>query len=126
MQRLIWAVTALQLCAIPVFAQSTPPTTPSSPPVTTPPPAAAPPPTGGPNSLPTAEPPNIIANGSRSQGGSALTQAQAERRLQEHGFRRISAMTRDRDGSWHGIAAKNGARVRVSVDDQGQISSNRM
>jgi len=124
MQRMIGAVVALQLCAVPAFAQSTPATTPSSPPVTTPPPAAATPPTGGPNSMPTAEPANVIADDSLTKGaGGSFTEAQAQRQLRDRGYRQVSALTRDRDGTWHGIAERNGARAQVAVDGKGNISS---
>jgi hypothetical protein len=145
MQRTFWAAAlALQLCAAPVFAQSTPATTPSTPPVTTPPPPAAAPPTGGPNSLPTAEPANTIANGGSPSGGlgtsglstsglstsglskgaNSFTEAQARSRLQHHGYAQVSALTKDQDGIWRGSAMRNGTPVHVSVDYKGNISSN--
>lgn len=123
MQRIIGAVVALQLGAAPALAQSTPATSPSSPPVTTPPPATAAPPTGGPNSMPTAEPANVIDHGRGSGAASPFTEAQAQQRLRDHGYRQISALTRDHDGTWRGIAVKDGAQSRVAVDGKGNISN---
>jgi putative membrane protein len=68
----IWAGLALQVCAVPVLAQSTPATTPSTPPVTTPPPPAVHQPTGGPDTPPLAEPANAIKNGPADKGVSTL------------------------------------------------------
>lgn len=129
MQRMIWAAgLALQLCAAPAFAQSTPATTPSTPPVTTPPPPEAHPPTGGPNSLPTAEPANTIVKGGVSgglnSGANSFTEAQARSRLQHHGYSQVSTLTKDQDGIWRGSAMRNGTQVQVSVDYKGNVSSN--
>jgi hypothetical protein len=120
---------ALQLSAAPAFAQSSPPTTPSTPPVTTPPPPAVHPPTGGPNTPPTSEPANAIETGdgtagTLSRGANSFTQAQARNRLQQHGYRQVSALTKDRDGVWHGSAVRNGRQVQVGLDYKGNISSN--
>jgi protein CpxP len=126
MQRKIWASAglALQLCAAPAFAQSTPATTPSTPPVTTPPPPGAAPPTGGPDSLPTAEPANAIENSGLSKGANSFTENQARIRLENHGYRQVSALSKDRDGIWRGSAVRNGTQVHVAVDYRGRISSN--
>ena len=145
MKQLILAGLALQLCAAPAFAQSTPATTPSTPPVTTPPPPGAQPPSGGPNSLPTAEPANAIDNsggtGSRvapggvtksavtpgndvTPGANSFTEAQARNRLLHNGYEQVSELTKDQDGIWRGSAIRNGAPVRVSVDFRGHIASN--
>jgi hypothetical protein len=129
MQRTIWAAgLALQLCAAPAFAQGTPATTPATPPVTNPPPPAAHPPTGGPNSMPTSEPANAIAGGSDSadvlsRGANSFTEAQARNRLQQHGYRQVSALTKDPDGIWRGSAVRNGHQVHVGLDYKGNISS---
>ncbi|MGA3004014.1 MAG: hypothetical protein ABSE20_20045 [Acetobacteraceae bacterium] len=130
MQRTIWAAgLALQLGAASAFAQSSPATTPSTPPVTTPPPPAAHPPTGGPNSLPTSEPANAIAGGNPgaeglSRGANSFTEAQARDRLRQHGYRQVSALTKDQDGVWRGSAIKDGHQVHVGLDYKGNISSN--
>ena len=74
MKQLFWAGLVLQLCAVPGFAQTTPPTTPSTPPVTTPPPPAVHPPTGGPDTPPLREPANAIdTSGLTTCGSGRLT-----------------------------------------------------
>lgn len=128
--RAIWAAgLALQLGAVTAFAQSTPATTPSTPPVTTPPPPAVHPPTGGPNSLPTSEPANAIDRGAQSdnglsKGANSFTEAQARSRLRQHGYRAVSALTKDPDGVWRGSAIRNGHQVHVGLDYKGNISTN--
>ena len=130
MQRQLWlralrvAGLALQFGAASAFAQSTPPTTPSTPLVTSPPPPAVPPPTGGPNSLPAGEPANVIAKGDGlSKGASPFTEAEARSRLQQNGYRQVSALTRDQDGVWRGSATRGGRQVQVGLDHKGNISS---
>jgi putative membrane protein len=135
MQRSLWPRTirvaglALQLGAVPAFAQSTPATTPSTPPVTSPPPPAANPPTGGPNSLPPSEPANAIDSGNPGTGGlskgaNSFTEAQARDRLRKHGYGQVSALTKDQDGVWRGSAIRNGHQVHVGLDYKGNVSSN--
>jgi protein CpxP len=131
-KQLIWAGLALQVCAVPAFAQSAPATTPSTPPVTTPPPPAVHQPTGGPDTPPMAEPANAIKNapvtpgdnGVVTPGANSFTEAQARNRLQANGYSGISALAKDRDGIWRGSATRNGASLHVSVDYQGHIASN--
>jgi periplasmic protein CpxP/Spy len=131
----VWAGgLALQLCATAAFAQSAPATTPSTPPVTTPPPPAANPPTGGPNSLPPSEPANAIDSGNSSapgtgigrlsKGANSFTEAQARSRLQQHGYRQISALIKDQDGIWRGSATRDGHQMHVGLDYKGNISNN--
>ena len=116
MKQFLWAGLALQLCAVPAFAQSTPATTPSTPPVTTPPPPGAQPPTGGPNSLPTAEPANAIDNGAITPDANSFTEAQARSRLQSNGYTQVSALAKDQNGIWRGSATRNGSLVHVSIN----------
>jgi hypothetical protein len=123
MPRILWAACTLclGLCTMPGFAQTVPTTTPSTPPVTTPPPPAALPPTGGPNSLPTAEPANAIDNSGLTPGANSFTEAQARSRLAQHGYGGVSALTKGDDGIWRGTATKDGSAVHVSVDYEGNI-----
>src|SRR5258708_17587186 len=104
MQRQRWHRTlraaglAVQFGVAPAFAQSAPATTPSTPPVTSPPPPAVHPPTGGPNSLPTGEPANVIAKGDGlRKAASPFTADQARSRPQQNPVRKESALTKDHD-----------------------------
>jgi hypothetical protein len=120
MKRFIWAGLALQLCALPGFAQ----TTPSSPPVTTPPPPAVHPPTGGPSTPPMTEPANAIEKSGVTPGANSFTETQAQERLKHNGYTQVSTLTKDSDGIWRGSATKNGAQTHVAVDFKGNISTN--
>jgi len=122
MKQFLWAALALPLCAAMAFAQSAPATTPSTPPVTTPPPPGVQPPTGGPNSLPTAEPANVIDRSGPVPGANSFTEAQARTRLRDHGYGQVSALIKGSDGIWRGSAIRNGSPVHVSVDFKGDIS----
>src|SRR5258708_5087206 len=124
MKHLMWTALVLPLGVMPAFAQSRPATTPSTPQVTTPPPPGVQPPTGGPNSLPTTEPPNIIDRSAVDPGVNAFTETQARNRLLALGYCEVSALTKGGDGIWRGTATRNGEPVRVAVDGNGAISSN--
>jgi putative membrane protein len=80
----------------PAMAQQAP----ANPPISTPstPPAAAPAP-----------------------GANSFTEAQAKMRLENQGFTGVSALMKDKDGIWRGMASKAGRSVNVSVDYQGNI-----
>jgi len=124
MKRLVLAGVALQLLAVPAFAQSTPATTPSTPPVSTPPPPAVHPPTGGPGTPPMVEPANVIEKGGVTPGANSFTEAQARDRILHDGFSQVSELTKGSDGIWRGSAMKNGAQVHVALDYKGNVSSN--
>lgn len=128
MKQLLWAGVALSfcagsLCAGAALAQSVPISTPSSPPVTTPPPPGVNPPTGGPNSMPTAEPANAIDSHGVTPGANSFTAAQAKSRLAQNGYSEVADLTKGGDGIWHATASKNGARVHVQLDYKGNVST---
>lgn len=124
MKRLVLAGLALQLLAVPAFAQSTPATRPSTPPVSTPPPPAVHPPTGGPGAPPLAEPANVIAEGGVTPGANSFTEAQARDRILHDGYSQVSGLTKGSDGIWRGSATKNGTQVHVALDYKGHVSNN--
>ena len=110
MKQLVWAGLIVQLCAVPGLAQTNPPH------------PAAPPPTGGPGTPPISEPANVIDRDAVQ--GKLVTESQARSRIESGGYREVSDLRKGSDGVWRGTAMKNGAPVRVSVDNGGAVSVN--
>ncbi|MGQ0583781.1 MAG: hypothetical protein ACT4O6_17730 [Reyranella sp.] len=44
--------------------------------------------------------------------------------IQSAGYSGVSALTRGSDGTWHAHALKNNAKVNVSVDRAGRVTTN--
>lgn len=121
MNRLIWAGLAMQLCAAPAFAQSTPAPANPLPTGTTLPPAGQAV-LGDPTKPAPAEPANILdKSGVTAAPSGALTEEQIRNQLEHEGYRQIAALSRSSDGMWHGSATKDGAPVKVSIDARGNI-----
>jgi len=122
MNRLIWAGLAMQLCAAPAFAQSTPVPANPLPAGTTVPPAGQSV-VGDPTKPAPAEPANIVdKTGATPAPSSALTEEQIRNQLEHEGYRQIAMLSRGSDGMWHGSATKDGAPVKVSIDARGNIA----
>jgi hypothetical protein len=89
-----------------VFAQTTAPSP------STAPPAVA---TGNTNSTAAAAP---------VPGANSFTMAQAQKRLEDHGYTQVSALAKDSNSIWRGHAMKDGKAVDVSLDYKGNITTN--
>ena len=59
---------------------------------------------------------------SPAQGESSFTEAQARDRLTKAGYSGVTTLTKQ-DGSWHGMAMKNGKQVSVALDYKGNITT---
>jgi hypothetical protein len=57
-------------------------------------------------------------------GANSFTMAQAKKRLEDHGYTQVSALTKDSNSIWRGHAMKDGKAVDVSLDYQGNITPN--
>jgi hypothetical protein len=55
-------------------------------------------------------------------GSNSFTEAQAKSRMQAAGFTGVTGLTKDRDGVWHGKAAKAGQTTDVTLDFQGNVT----
>jgi protein CpxP len=108
MKRLLWCGLALQLCAVPVFAQTG----------TRPQPGAP-----GMAGDSTARMPNTGAPGA-TPGANSFTEAQARSRLESAGYSQVGGLTKGDDGIWRGSALKGGISVPVSVDYKGTVFPN--
>ena len=66
--------------------------------------------------------PNSPPNpGAPVAGANSFTEAQAKSRIEDRGFKNVSALKKDKDGVWRGRAQQNGKSVNVSVDFQGNV-----
>jgi hypothetical protein len=55
------------------------------------------------------------------KGASSFTQGEAKSRIEKMGFANVSDLKKDDHGVWRGKAMKNGQRVDVSLDYQGNV-----
>ena len=55
------------------------------------------------------------------QGHNSFTEGEAKSRIEKMGFTNVSQLNKDADGVWRGQAMKDGSKVDVSVDYQGNV-----
>ncbi|WP_207539092.1 PepSY domain-containing protein [Sabulicella rubraurantiaca] len=55
-------------------------------------------------------------------GANSFTESQARSRMEGAGFSQVSDLRRDDNGVWRGTATRDGRRVQVSVDYQGNVT----
>jgi hypothetical protein len=66
--------------------------------------------------------PNSPPNpGAPVAGANSFTEGQAKSRIEEKGFKNVSALKKDADGVWRGKASQGGKSMNVSVDFQGNV-----
>jgi putative membrane protein len=75
-----------------------------------------------------ATPPAVSTSNSESKttaapvpGKNSFTKAEARKRLKSFGYTNVSTLHQDNQSIWRGRATKDGRRVSVSVDYQGNI-----
>ena len=56
-------------------------------------------------------------------GKNSFTEAQARKRLRNHGYHQVSGLSLDDSQVWRGTATKAGKKVDVAVDYQGNITA---
>lgn len=56
-------------------------------------------------------------------GANSFTEAQAKGAIEGAGYTGVSALTQGEDGVWTGMATKDGAETKVSVDYKGVVSA---
>ncbi|WP_374450125.1 PepSY domain-containing protein [Stella sp.] len=59
--------------------------------------------------------------GAPAPGANSFTETQARARLEDQGYTAVSGLTKDKDGIWRGSAMRNGQKVEVALDYQGNI-----
>jgi hypothetical protein len=57
-------------------------------------------------------------------GANSFTEGQAKSRIEAAGYTDVSGLMKDKDGVWHGKASKAGTMLTVSLDYQGNITTN--
>lgn len=55
------------------------------------------------------------------KGANSFTEGEAKSRIERMGFANVSDLKKDNDGIWRGQAMKNGKRVDVALDYQGNV-----
>jgi hypothetical protein len=74
--------------------------------------------------IPAVNTPNSPPNpGAPVAGANSFTEGQAKSRIEAHGFTSVGQLKKDRDGVWRGTATQSGKSVKVSVDFQGNVTS---
>ena len=58
------------------------------------------------------------------KGANSFTSSEAKSRIADKGYTDIGALKKDSTGVWRGTATKDGQRVQVSVDYQGNVNAN--
>jgi hypothetical protein len=56
-------------------------------------------------------------------GSNSFTAGQAKSRIESNGFAHVSDLQKDSQGVWRGTATKDGKKVSVAVDFQGNVTA---
>ena len=56
-------------------------------------------------------------------GANSFTEAQAKDRIEKAGFSQVAGLKKDAQGIWRATANKGGAKVNVSVDFRGNVTT---
>jgi hypothetical protein len=67
---------------------------------------------------------STVNPGAPVAGANSFTESQARSRIEAAGFSGVSGLVKDKDGVWHGKAAKAGTTTTVSLDYQGNVTTN--
>jgi hypothetical protein len=67
---------------------------------------------------------DTVNPGAPVAGRNSFTEAQARSRIEAAGFTNVSDLAKDSDGVWRGKAAKSGKTTTVSLDYQGNVTTN--
>src|ERR1700722_15996968 len=75
-------------------------------------------------STPAVNTPNSPPNpGAPVAGANSFTEGQAKSRIEAKGFANVSGFAKDRQGVWRGKAVQDGKSVGVSLDFQGNVTT---
>jgi hypothetical protein len=57
------------------------------------------------------------------KGANSFTMSEAQSRITDKGYSHVGSLKKDGNGVWRGMATKDGQRVHVSVDYQGNVNA---
>jgi hypothetical protein len=57
------------------------------------------------------------------KGANSFTMSEAKSRIAAKGYTHVAALKKDGDGVWRGTATKDGQKVHVSLDYQGNVNT---
>jgi hypothetical protein len=57
------------------------------------------------------------------KGANSFTMSEAKSRISDKGYTKVSGLKKDANGVWRGTAMKDGQNVHVSVDYQGNVTT---
>ena len=57
------------------------------------------------------------------KGANSFTESEAKSRITGQGYSHVGTLRKDANGVWRGSATKDGHRVHVSVDYQGNVNA---
>ena len=58
------------------------------------------------------------------KGANSYTMSEARSHIMDKGYTHITMLKKDSEGVWRGMATKDGRRVHVSLDYQGNVNPN--
>lgn len=58
-----------------------------------------------------------------AKGANSFSTGEARRRIESHGFSKVTDLKKDRDGIWRGTATKDGATAQVWLDYKGNVGA---
>jgi hypothetical protein len=58
------------------------------------------------------------------KGANSFTMGEARSHIMDKGYTGVTGLKKDSAGVWRGMAMKDGQRVHVSVDYQGNVNAN--
>lgn len=61
-------------------------------------------------------------SGAPVKGANSFTMAEAQSHIADKGYTRVGTLKKDANGVWRGMATKDGHRVHVSLDYQGNVN----
>ncbi len=74
------------------------------------------------SNTPAVNAPNTPPNpGAPVPGANSFTESQAKSRIESNGYTNVTGLQKDAQGVWRGTASKEGRRVSVSLDFQGNV-----